>query len=268
MKKENSIDLLIENLAKEFIQIPNFDLTQSDPIGNKVFNFVVRLVSEFHSYQNLFVQHYLPASLKSIQIFKREVKHSKYKGLFNLTEDEYKENYYETVRLGYVGAYHKYENYIKSLSLLMDEFFKELDFDNKFLPIKEYIKSEFDVDIFKSSHRFLITQKINWISNCVKHYDGFPIKEPIPEIFNYHKKTEKMKIDSKEFKSDMQFLIKHNQLMLSTFFLIGFHQFFGSEFETIKDQLKPENKEEYKIRIERQKMGLRIKLILDINNVA
>jgi hypothetical protein len=45
----------------------------------------------------------------------------------------------------------------------------------------------------------------------------------------------------------MENLIAHNNLMLSTFFLIGFHQFFGFEFASIKDQLKPENQEEAKI---------------------
>jgi len=66
-KKVNSIDLLIENLQKEFSKIPNFELTQNDPLGKKLFDFVVRFVSEFHSYQDLFVQYYLPASLKSVQ---------------------------------------------------------------------------------------------------------------------------------------------------------------------------------------------------------
>jgi len=117
--KVNSIDLLIENLQKEFSKIPNFELTQNDPLGKKLFDFVVRFVSEFHSYQDLFVQFYLPASLKSIQIFKRELKFSKYKQFFNLTEDEYKENYFETVRLGYVGAFHKYESFLKNLIPMM-----------------------------------------------------------------------------------------------------------------------------------------------------
>ena len=127
-KKVNSIDLLIENLQKEFSKIPNFELTQNIPLGKKLFDFVVRFVSEFHSYQDLFVQFYLPASLKSIQTFKRELKFSKYKQFFNLTEDEYKENSFETVRLGYVGAFHKYASFLKNLIPMIDEFFKEIDF--------------------------------------------------------------------------------------------------------------------------------------------
>ncbi|WP_428742335.1 hypothetical protein [Tenacibaculum sp.] len=246
MKKQNSIDLIVENLLKEFSKIKDFELTQNDPMGNKFFNFVVRLVSEFRAYQNLFIQYYLPASRNSINETKREIKHSKYKDFFHITEEEFKENYYETIRLGYVGAYHKYEGYIKRLLPLMDEFFKDLDFENEFIPLENYLKNEFGIVLKKTVNNFHITKKINWISNCVKHYDGFPIKEPIPKEFEYLSKEKKIQIESKEFKSDMESLITHNNLMLSTFFLIGFHQFFGYEFSSIKDQLKPENQEEVK----------------------
>lgn len=247
MKKQNSIDLIVENLIKEFSKIKNFELTQDDPMGKKFFTFVVRIVSEFNSYQNLFIQYYLPASRKSILETKREIKHSKYRKYFQISEEEFLENYYETIRLGYVGAYHKYEGYIKKLLPLMDEFFQDLDFEGQFVPLKDYLKNEFDIDINRTSNNFYTTRKINWISNSVKHYDGFPIKQPIPDSLNYFDETKKIQIESKEFKSDMENLIAHNNLMLSTFFLIGFHQFFGFEFASIKDQLKPENQEEEKV---------------------
>ena len=237
----------MENLQQQFAKIPNFELTQNDPQGKKIYNFVIKYTSEFSNFQNLFIQNYLPSSKKSITKLKREIKHSKYQEFFNLSEEEYNENYYETVRLGYVGAFHKYENFVKNLSFAMDEFFKELDFNNDFIPITEYLKKEFQIDIKKTVNKFHITEKFNWISNCVKHYDGFPIKEPIPIRLDYFDKTKKILIESKEFKSDMEIIIKHNELMLSTFFLVGFHQFFNSEFGTIKDQLKPENQEEIKV---------------------
>src|SRR5690606_247016 len=159
-------------------------------------------------------------------------------------------------RLGYVGAYHKYENFLKNLIPMMDEFFKEIDFEDKFLPIKEYLKTEFDVELNKTTHNFLVTQKINWICNCVKHYDGLPIKEPIPKYLNYFDKNRKIQIDSKEFKKDMQELIKHNQIMLTILFYVGFHQFFGLEFLTIEDQLKPEDREKEKVEKMRLALGM------------
>jgi len=263
-KKVNSIDLLIENLQKEFSKIPNFELTQNIPLGKKLFDFVVRFVSEFQSYQDLFVQFYLPASLKSIQTFKRELKFSKYKQFFNLTEDEYKENSFETVRLGYVGAFHKYESFLKNLIPMMDEFFKEIDFNNKFLPITEYLKSEFDVELKKITHNFPITRKINWICNCVKHYDGYPIKEPILKYLDNFDKNKKIQIDSKEFKKDMQELIKHNQNMLTLLFYVGLHQYFGFEFSTIENELKPEHREKDKVEKMREVLRMSIKALFNL----
>ena len=248
MKKKNSIDTLVESLYSEFSKITNFQLTQTDPIGNKFFHFIVRYISELNAFQNLFIQYYLPASLKSITDFKKELKHSKYRAHFNFDEVELKENYYETVRLGYVGVYHKYESYLKNIIPIMDDFFKELDFEEEFTPILKYIKSKFDIDLRKTTNKFYVTEKINWISNCTKHYEGYPIKEPIPLRFKYRfNSDEKIRIESKEFKEDVQNLIIHNRLILQSLFLVGFHQFLCQEFKIIKDQLKPEKQKPEKV---------------------
>jgi len=247
MKKENPIDLIVENLASQFSQIKNFDLTQNNPIGNMMFNFVVKNTAEINSFKNLFIQYYLPASLKSSQDFQRDLKFSKYRYLIKIDSKDLHENYYETIRLGYVGAFHKYETFIKDLIRIMNVFFKELDFDNSFLDIDIYLKKSFNIDLKKTINDFSTSEKINWICNCVKHYDGFPIKEPIPVRVSYFDKSKKIEIESAEFKSDMENLLAQNQLLLSILFMVGFHQFFGQEFEKIKDQLKPENQEQEKV---------------------
>lgn len=173
------------------------------------------------------------------------------------------ENYFETVRLGYVGAFHKYESFIKSIIPLMDEFFNDLDFDENFLPITDYLKSEFGFEIARHTHNFRITKKINWISNCVKHYDSYPIKEPIPTMFSHYQSTKKIQIDSKEFKSDMKDLIKHNQLILTTLFHVGFHQFYRMDFKLLENQLKPESRDEKKVRVLRELLKIAILGILN-----
>ncbi|NJX15231.1 hypothetical protein [Tamlana crocina] len=162
------------------------------------------------------------------------------------------------------GAFHKYESFLKNLIPLMDEFFKEIDFNNKFLPITEYLKTEFEIELKKTTHNFPVTRKINWICNCVKHYDGYPIKEPIPKDLDYFDKSRKIQIDSKEFKKDIQELIKHNQNMLTLLFYVGFYQFFGLEFSTIEDQLKPEQREKEKVEKMRQVLGMSIKALFNI----
>lgn len=243
MKKKNSVDKLVDDLVSEFSKIKNFELTQNDPIGNKLFTFIVKNASELIAFKNLFIQYYLPASLKSSQNFTKELKFSKYKDLIKLDEDDLKENYYETIRLGYVGAYHKYESYMKKIELLIDDFFQNLFQEEKYVPINIYLKSTFNIDLKKTTNKFYASEKINWIANCVKHYDGFPIKEPILKWFKYSDKSKKIKIESKEFNEDLDSLSKQNQLILTVFFLVGFYQYMELDFDIIKDQLS-QGKEE------------------------
>ena len=197
MKKQNSIDLLVDNLATEFSKIKNFELTQDDPLGNKVFTFVVKNASELISFKNLFVHYYLPAALKSSQDYSKELKFSKYKHLIKIDSEELKENYYETIRLGYVGAFHKYEKYIKNIAVLMNDFFTHLFDENNYKDIEAYLKENFDIELKKTITKFYASEKINWIANCVKHYDGYPIKEPILRWFTYLDKEKKYRLKQK-----------------------------------------------------------------------
>lgn len=252
--KKNPIDNLIEKLTLEFSQISNFSLTQEDPLGKKMFNFVVKHISEINSFKNLFIQYYLPASLRASQDFQRNLKSSKYKHLINISNKELKENYYETIRLGYVGAYHKYESYLKDLLRVLNDFFKEIDFDNNFLELNTYLKKLIDKDLLKTINSFKISEKINWISNCVKHYDGLPIKEPIPNYLKYFDSSKKIEIESAEFREDLDNLTTQCQFILSILFMVGFHQFLNQEFALIKDQLKVEN--QYPEKVEKIKNDL------------
>jgi len=263
MKKQNSIDQLVDNLAVEFSKIKNFELTQNDPMGNKFFTFIVKHSMELNAFKNLFVHYYLPASLKSSQDFSRELKFSKHKNLIKINADELKENYYETIRLGYVGAFHKYETYIKSISALMDEFFLELFDGGEYQNTERYLKESFNIDLKKTINNFQASEKINWIANCVKHYDGYPIKQPVLKSFAAADKNQKIKIEAKEFREDLDNLSKQNQEVLSALFLVGFHQFAGLEHSVVKRQLT-EGKTEQDVMEVRSQLGQTIKQLFNI----
>ena len=143
MAKKNSIDQIVENLVDEFSKIQNFQLTQEDEVGKKFFSFAISIAIEFNSFQTLFIQYYLPASRRSILDTKREIKQSSYKHLISIPEDDFMENYYETIRLGYVGAYHKYENFMKRMVSQIDAFFKNLDEEDSIFILKNaYINTD------------------------------------------------------------------------------------------------------------------------------
>lgn len=254
MKKQNSIDVLVEKLAHEFSQIKNFELTQNDPLGNKVFTFVVKHAFELSAFTNLFIHYYLPASLKSSQDFSRELKFSKYKNLISIDRDELKENYFETIRLGYVGAFHKYESYINRIPILMNDFFAHLYEEENYRDIEGYLKETFKIELKKTITKFYASEKINWIANCVKHYDGYPVKEPVLRWFTYADKSKKIQIEAKQFREDLESLATQNQLILTVLFIVGFHQFLGQEYELIKDQMA-EGKSKDDLLEVREKLG-------------
>ncbi|MBT2163654.1 hypothetical protein HW347_20475 [Zobellia sp. KMM 6746] len=192
------------------------------------------------TFQSLFLNYYIPASNKSIADSWTQISKSKYKHLLNIKKEDLKENLYETIRLGYIGLFHKYESYLKALVGATDFLMKDVNEENDLLNIKEYCQKEYGINIYKSHNHFPITNRINYISNCIKHYDGFPIKEPIHPEFESYDKNEKIKHSRDIFKSDIERLKIHCELLLSQLMAMGFKQYMDLDFETIQKSLKPE----------------------------
>src|SRR5690606_5089483 len=209
--------------------------------GQELWNLIIKSTSEMETFQSLFINYYIPASNKSIADSWNQISKSKYKHLLNISKEELKENLYETVRLGYVGLFHKYESYLKALIKATNFLFKNLKEENNLLSIEEYCKKKYSINIYKSHDIFSITSRINYISNCIKHYDGYPIKEPIHREFKYS--NEKIKINKETFKADVDRLKTHCQLLMSQIIIMGFKQYFELDYETIEKSLKPELKE-------------------------
>jgi len=236
--KQNSIDSIIDRLKLNLSKVEGFNSLFDHQIGEDFYHYIIKVQFELKTFESLFIQYYIPASRKSITDFKRELKFSKYRDEFNLSDEELKENYYETIRLGYVGISHKFESYIKNLIKLTDEFSKLTDFENKILPIVNFTKQHFKRDLNKISDLTPTTRKINWISNCVKHYDGLPIKEPIHYLFQNNDKSKKIQIESSEFKEDINSLRENFLFFIQIFFLISMYQTFMQADDNILKQLK------------------------------
>lgn len=241
--KLNPIDNLIERLSDNFAKIKDFDKLQESEEGQKLWNLIVKSTSEMETFQTLFLNYYIPASNKSIVDSRNQILKSKYRHLLNISKEELKENLYETIRLGYIGLFHKYESYLKALVKAVNFLLKDLNEENKLLDIEEYCKKTYKVNIYKSHDKFSITSRINYISNCIKHYDGFPIKKPVHIDFEYNDPNEKIKIDKEIFKSDINRLKSHCHLLMTQIITMGFKQYFELDYETIKKSLKPELKE-------------------------
>ena len=243
MKRNNKIDLLIENLSSEFSKITNFNLLHESEEGRKLFDFVVKSISDLENFQTLYLNYYLPAANKSIVNTWNDILGSKYKAILNLEKDDLKENLYETIRFGYVGLFHKYESFLKSLILSSDFLFKELREENNLLNIEQYCKEHLKINIYKTHDKFHITKKINYISNSIKHYDSFP-KQPVIIELSHLNPDEKIKLEKEEFKKDIEALKFHCQYLTSVILAIGFKQYLDLDYNVIQKSLKIELKDD------------------------
>lgn len=176
-KQQTQFDALVENLVQEFTKIPNFDLTKTDEIANELFNKITFRISDITAYKDLVCSHFIPATNKAVFISKMDFQQSKYKHYLKATNIDFKETLNDTIRLSYVGLFHKLENYVNDVvemaNLILDDNHKSE------ISIEKWAKDNFDFNL-KDWQQFETTFKINWIANCVKHKDGYPIKEPVP----------------------------------------------------------------------------------------
>ncbi len=233
-KKINRFDILVENLIHEFSKIPNFDLTQTDKVANQIFNRITFRIAEVSSYKELVCSHFIPATNKAIVDAKRDFQNSKYKGLLKTTDLDFKETLHDTIRLSYVGLFHKLENYINDVVEITELIFNDLMETEG--AIVKWAQDKFNFKI-KDWRRFYITHKINWVANCVKHKDGLPVKEPIPVGFRHLSKNERIILSKDEFKDDCQSLIEFYPMYLRIMFVFAQHKMVFEE---------PINEEDYK----------------------
>jgi hypothetical protein len=240
--KKNSIDVLIDRLANEFSNIPNFHLTQTDETGNRLFNYIISKLSEIYDYKALYCNYFIPQTNKAIVDSRNAIKKSFYRKIIKVTDSQLKENYYETIRLGYVGLFHKIENFVKGL---LNEV--NLTFNNGKTgkeSIEQYFKDNYDFS-FKNWHANSVVHRINWICNSVKHRDSFPNEDKNLVYLDYLPDNEKIKIEQKEFQKDIDF-VANDYLKFKLTQILRLAQ-----FKMLKDDLPENLSPEMKVQIDK-----------------
>lgn len=229
--KENRIDKFIEDLAGRFSKIPNFHLTQEDEKGIILFNFITKRFSELQAFRDLITTYYLPAASKSTIDGLNEIKKSKYRKLIKLTQEDLRENYNETIRLGYIGVFHKFESFMRDLVINAETLISGIETNNNSL--EKYVKEKFDFRIVDWKN-YPTVIRINWICNCIKHYDGLPIKEPIPKTYRHLDKNKRMVFSREEFIKDIDKLVEQNISILQLTFMFATYKmaFDSKDYET------------------------------------
>lgn len=217
-KKLNTYDHLVEKLANASNpeQLANI---YSDENSKNLFEFYLKKHSELLIYKQLYTGTFFPAVNKVIALDQKAYRSSKYKKLLILHEDDFKENLNEVVRLAYVGLFHKYENFTESLISYTLKFY-EGDYKDR----KEFDKVIFDRLGYriKDWKNFGTIKRLNWIVNCIKHYDAYPLKRNEKEVnsglpieYLAYPEDQKIKLTTKKFKDDVDRVLKIFEFMFS-----------------------------------------------------
>lgn len=259
--KENKFDKFIEDLADRFSKIPNFHLTREDEKGAKLFNFVTKRFVELQTFKNLITTYYLPAASRSAIDGLNEVKKSKYRQLIKLNQDDLKENYNETIRLGYIGVFHKFESFMRDLVKNAGYLISDIETSDDSL--EKYVKEKFDFKIVDWKN-YPTVIRINWICNCIKHYDGLPIKEPVPRTYRHLDKNKKLTLTREEFIRDTDKLIEQNSNILHLTFMFATHKMFfdSKKYET---DSKSDSELSIKMRDAKEKLDESLKNLIQLN---
>lgn len=228
-KTKNGYDALIENLMEAFLKIPNIDLVNTDSTANKMFNIICFRLVDMSSFKELVLKHYIPATNKAIATSIAEVNASRYKHLLKIPRHEFQETLFQTIRLSYVGLFHKLESYVNDVMEMADLLIENKTGES----VEKFAKRKFNLSL-RDWQLFHISHKFNWVSNCAKHYDGFPKKTPKPLFCEDFPEDKRLELNTEEFKRDSEYLLNVCPSYLQIFFAIAQLKFEDMNFDPIE----------------------------------
>ena len=122
--------------------------------------------------------------------------------------------------------------YAKDVAELTELILKNSADDN--FSIKQHVKECFGInDITKCWQSFDAFHTVNWVANCVKHYDGHPLKDKTPVQYIQLSKTERIKLTVKHFQTDCQAVIDFYPKFLEIVIRMGQHRVVQIQSERI-----------------------------------
>ncbi len=178
-----------------------------------MFNMIMFRVSDISSYRDLICNQFIPVVNKTIVLARQDVRASRYKEFLNEKEIAFEETLHDVIRLAYVGLFHKLEAFMEDLLKVPEYLF--FDLLNKDVSVDKWVNDKYGFK-FKDWRRFYITNRVNWICNCVKHYDGFPLKVPKPAGFEFHSENKRLVLTRENFRKDCDELLKFYPLFIQT----------------------------------------------------
>lgn len=214
--KKKNIDNMLDLIISETIKADEKSNFLSNPKAVDLFQSIITNRFEIQQMISLFSSEFLPRTAKLTHQTKQQWRKSRYRKHFAITEEQLKSNFYETVRLGYISIFHKYEGYVAQILPKFQEHFSESCGDGTTL-IK-FAKDEFNLNLNKHWHITSQLKRINWIVNTCKHNNGYP-NPKYPLEYKEFSKGQKLKLSKSDFVKDAKYIEelseKFNQLVLN-----------------------------------------------------
>jgi hypothetical protein len=261
----NELDRVILAMATEFSKIDNYEKVQQDEDLHRVHSYVAIGMSGIHDAVWMVVRDFIPAANKTVVRTRTLMQQSMFKDILNAINIDVNSTQQETIRLGYVFVFHKFEVFVNGLLEVMDS----VDTEAK-VPLLEYCKTKFNFDPnqwFKNEAVYLV----NFISNCSKHQDGLcklsNPKHRFPPEFENHPDNVKIIRTTQQFKTDTKALIDAIQPLIQVISNIYLFRTMDSMLpELIHDTTDPALKASLIVAKATQEAGIHVKIAQYVNH--
>lgn len=210
-KSKNTIDSVLDAVVLELINADKAHNILDSPKGMRLIESFSRSLIEIIWVKEAFVKEYIPRATKAYVNSRNEWKTSRYRTKFQFDDSFFREAINETIRLGYIGLFHKYESFIKNSVQETELYFSNIWESN--ISLDDFAKNEFGIKVFWNWKISRSVDRLNWISNSCKHNNGFP-KTPKHDDFKNWPDDQKLIISKDAFKADCTSLEKHCNNML------------------------------------------------------
>ena len=207
-KSKNEFDVIFEALLSEGNKIKNPSEFFNDERNKRYYINITSGLVAIDQTKKIFVNEYIPIAEKIILQSKKQYKNSKFKDLIQANNQDFDELYYETIRLGYIALFHKYEAFTQILETELNLFFEDLNETN--VKFKSFAKKEFNFEVYENWRISKNIKRINWINVSSKHYNGFPKKTQSNE-FNYFPENSKLRFEIDYFIRDCDYIFTFSQ---------------------------------------------------------
>ncbi|MET3503437.1 hypothetical protein ABIC45_005074 [Mucilaginibacter rubeus] len=235
-----AFDNFIINFATHMAQIPNYENIIKDDDLKKLHTFVAVGITGIHDATNMVIGSFIPAANRLATDTRTQIQRSKFKDIINQLKIDPNIIQQETIRLGYVFVFHKFEVFVKQLIDIMDE-----TLGNVSTPLRKYAKSKFNF-VPTEWYRNSAIHLVNFISNCTKHQDGLcRLDNPtysIPKEFAQQYTDSKIVRSTQQFKADIKGLVDAIGPLIEALNAIFIYRTFESiELDSKANKSEPED---------------------------